>query len=301
MYSTIHKFSSKRKARAQAVLTAPADCIRMLRERTVPKGDALETARAAALLACKKTWEVIPHCHPIPIDHISIKYEFMNTSVTIFCEVDTIGKTGVEMEALMGAQTAAITIYDMLKPISTEMSIDKLKVVEKRGGKNDFQERIPDNFKAAVIVSSDGTFEGIRADKSGQIIKDCIESYTHTNCDYVILPDEQTQITDAIKTFVDKNYHLVMTTGGTGLGPRDVTVEATANIIEREIPGIMEAARTYGQERTPYAMLSRGLAGTVKNTLIINLPGSSAGTKESLEAIFPAVLHSFPMMKGGKH
>jgi cyclic pyranopterin phosphate synthase len=99
----------------------------------------------------------------------------------------------------------------------------------------------------------------------------------------------------------DEGVRLIMTTGGTGLGPRDVTVEATREIMEREIPGIMEAGRAYGQGRTPYAMLSRGIAVQRGRTLIMNLPGSSNGVRETLNAIFPAVLHAYPMMGGGGH
>ena len=85
------------------------------------------------------------------------------------------------------------------------------------------------------------------------------------------------------------------------MGPRDVTVEATLEVIDREIPGIMEAARAFGQRRTPYSMLSRGLAGQKGNTIIVNLPGSSKGVEESLDAIFPAVLHAYKMMRGLGH
>ena len=104
-----------------------------------------------------------------------------------------------------------------------------------------------------------------------------------------------------MKQLCDDGALLILSTGGTGLGPRDVTVEATKEIIDREIPGIMETARAYGQERTPYAMLSRGLAGQRGDTLIINLPGSSKGVEECLNAIFPAVLHGYKMMKGFGH
>ncbi len=93
----------------------------------------------------------------------------------------------------------------------------------------------------------------------------------------------------------------MVTTGGTGLGPRDVTVEATRQVIEREIPGIAEAARSFGQSRTPYAMLSRGLAGITGRTIIVNLPGSSKGAQESMDALFPALFHAYPMIRGGGH
>ena len=92
-----------------------------------------------------------------------------------------------------------------------------------------------------------------------------------------------------------------MTTGGTGLGPRDVTVEATEAVIDRQIPGVMEAARGYGQRRTPYAMLSRGIAGQKGKTIILNLPGSSRGVEETLDAVFPSILHAYPMMQAGGH
>jgi molybdenum cofactor synthesis domain-containing protein len=118
---------------------------------------------------------------------------------------------------------------------------------------------------------------------------------------YEILPDDKDLIRERLLKWCDEGVRLIMTTGGTGLGPRDVTVEATREIMEREIPGIMEAGRVYGQERTPYAMLSRGLAVQRGNTLIINLPGSSNGVRETLNAIFPAVLHAYPMMGGGGH
>jgi molybdenum cofactor synthesis domain-containing protein len=116
-----------------------------------------------------------------------------------------------------------------------------------------------------------------------------------------VIADEKLLISSLLEKYYQAGVNLIITTGGTGLGPRDVTVEATAAIIDREIPGIMEAARGYGQKRTPYAMLSRGLAGQRGKTIIINLPGSSKGVEESLDAIFPAILHAYKMMGGGGH
>ena len=301
MISTENKKSTLRTAKAQAVLRGTPKLMDVLKSRQGPKGDALEVARTAGILAAKKTWEWIPFCHPIPIEQVTIEYEFQNDSVTVISGVRSIGKTGVEMEALVAAQIAATTLFDMLKPIDSSMTIEGVKVLEKRGGKTTFREKIPENFKAAVIVTSDGTFAGKREDRSGVLIKNFLEEMGVNIGEYLILPDEESKIRSALLTLFEKQYDLVLTTGGTGLGPRDVTVEATKAVIDREIPGIAETARNYGQQRTPYAMLSRGIAGLKGSMLIINLPGSSKGVSESLHALFPAVLHSYGMMEGFGH
>ncbi|MBI4208528.1 MAG: bifunctional molybdenum cofactor biosynthesis protein MoaC/MoaB [Deltaproteobacteria bacterium] len=301
MFSTAHKISTLRTAKAQAVLRLTPQLVEALRSKSGPKGDALEIARAAGVLAAKRTWELIPYCHPIPIDQVLIHCELEENSARITSEVTSVGKTGIEMEALVAAQIAATTIFDMLKPLSAEMEITDVKVLKKEGGKSSFQEMLPKGFKAAVIVTSDGTFAGKREDRSGKIIKERLEKFGISGVDYLILPDEKEKIQQALLDFHKKDFSLVVTTGGTGLGPRDVTVEATEGILDREVPGIMEAARSFGQQRTPYSMLSRGRAGLKGGMLIVNLPGSSKGTAESLDAIFPAILHSYRMMAGGKH
>lgn len=301
MFSTIDKITTKRTATAQAVLKMTEALLEALRSGATPKGNALEVARAAGILAAKRTWEIIPFCHPIPIDQIRIEYALQDGAVRITATVEAVWKTGVEMEALTAAQTAALVLFDMLKPLGTGMSITDVKVLEKRGGKADFQETWPRHFKAAVIVVSDGTFAGTREDRSGKIILEKLSRYGIRDCDYLILPDEKPKIAEALLDFCRKKYALVITTGGTGLGPRDVTVEATKSVLEREIPGVMEAVRAFGQQRTPHAMLSRGVAGLRGETLILNLPGSSRGAAESLEALFPAILHAYKTMAGGGH
>ena len=119
---------------------------------------------------------------------------------------------------------------------------------------------------------------------------------------YEILPDEKEQISQRFIELIDRDgIDLIFATGGTGLGPRDVTPEATSAVIEKQIPGISEAVRRYGKDRTPYAMLSREICGVRKQSIIINIPGSSRGAKESMESLFPGLLHAFPMLWGGGH
>lgn len=300
MKSVSDKILTLRRAQAVSILTAKAESIARLVKNDLPKKDILAVARVAGVQAAKKTFDLIPYCHPLPIDSVEIRFDVQTDRIVVTAEVEAIWKTGVEMEALCAASVAALTLYDMLKPIDKDMEIISTKLVSKKGGKSDYEEVVPSAFKAAVLVTSDGTSKGVRPDKSGRIIQERLETYNIKPI-YAILPDDKDLIREQLLEWYGQGVRLIVTTGGTGLGPRDVTVEATREIMEREIPGIMEAGRAYGQNRTPYAMLSRGLAVQKGNTLIVNLPGSSNGVRETLNAIFPALLHAYPMMGGGGH
>ena len=262
MISTEQKTTTLRKAKAQARLLLSPRALQMLRERKTPKGDALEVAKVAGIMAAKKTSEIIPYCHPLPLDQVAIDYGFEEGEVKITSSVTAIWKTGVEMEALIAAQITAATLFDMLKMVDPAMRITDICVLEKTGGKSDYQELIPTDFKVAVIVTSDGTFQKKREDKSGQRIVDKLKQYGIDKISYVILPDEQEQIRNELLKHCEHGCSLIITTGGTGLGPRDVTVEASRTVIEREMPAVSSAMYQYGQQRTPYAMLSRSLVGT---------------------------------------
>ncbi len=294
------KIETLRQAVAESRIKASPEALRRLQANDLPKKDVLAVARVAGIMAAKKTQDLIPYCHPLALDFVGVDFEVEKDSITITTRVETVAKTGVEMEALIAASITALTIYDMLKPVDKDMEILSTKLLSKRGGKSDFVEKIPTDFLAAIIVTSDGTANGTRQDKSGKVIAERLESFG-IHSDYTILPDEKEKIAQKLLELCDQGVHLILTTGGTGLGPRDVTVEATRQIMEREIPGIMEAGRAYGQRRTPYAMLSRGLAAQRGKTIIVNLPGSSKGTEETLNAVFPALLHAYAMMKGMGH
>ncbi|ADI01355.1 MAG TPA: MogA/MoaB family molybdenum cofactor biosynthesis protein [Syntrophothermus lipocalidus] len=154
-------------------------------------------------------------------------------------------------------------------------------------------------FKAGILVLSDKGAKGEREDKSGQVIKEMISSIGAEVVAYEVLPDEKELIVNKLIAWCDQlGLDIILTSGGTGLSPRDVTPEATAEVVERTIPGIGEAMRAYGLQKTPRAMLSRGISGIRKKTLIINLPGSVKGARESLEAVIPALDHALETLQG---
>ncbi|EEV21159.1 molybdenum cofactor synthesis domain protein [Treponema vincentii ATCC 35580] len=155
-------------------------------------------------------------------------------------------------------------------------------------------------YRAAVICASDRCFQGVRKDESIPIIAEMLSGQGYEITASAVLPDEYEALRAAMMSIADENSaDLIITTGGTGLAPRDVTPEATAAVIDRTVPGIPEAMRAESMKITPHGMLSRGIAGIRKRTLIINLPGSPKAVKENLSCILPALDHALLMLTGG--
>jgi molybdenum cofactor biosynthesis protein MoaC len=302
MVDITQKSSSLRKAIAQAILkVSHPDTIAAVVNRTVPKGDVLEMAKTAGLFAAKRTADMIPDCHPLHIDFTSIKYEIGEMEIIILAEIHTIYKTGVEVEAMHAASVVALTMYDMLKPIDKGISIEKISLVEKIGGKTDFKKDISLTLKAAVIVCSDSISAGQNEDKAGKSILEKLKNWNVEVPVYQVIPDEISIIQSTAKELVNQGINLIIFAGGTGLSPRDVTPEALIPILDKQIPGIEETIRNYGQLRTPYAMLSRSVAGMIGDSLVLGIPGSTKGATESIDAVFPAALHIFKVLEGQRH
>jgi molybdenum cofactor synthesis domain-containing protein len=157
-------------------------------------------------------------------------------------------------------------------------------------------------IKAAILTISDSCAQGNRTDTSGQTIGEMLDDAKFEVVEKAVVPDDCQAIAEALVRFSDqKGVEVVLTTGGTGLGPRDVTPEATASVCERMAPGLSEILRFEGYKRSPNAVLSRGVAGLRKSTLIINLPGSPKAVRESLEIILDLLPHAVDMMRGGGH
>ena len=302
MVDITHKSSTLRIATAQAIVkVSKSETIEAIKNDTVPKGNVFAMSKAAGLLGVKKTPELLPDCHPMPIEFSGIEYEINGLEITVLFTVKTIYKTGVEVEAMHGASVVALNMYDMLKPIDKGIEIHQLKLLEKKGGKSDFKDRFRKDLNAAVIVCSDTISAGQKEDKAGKAIIKKLEECGVSITEYIVIPDENEIIQEKVIQYQKQDIDLIIYTGGTGLSIRDVTPEALLPLLERRIPGVEEAIRTYGQDRTPYSMLSRSVAGTIGNTLVLALPGSTNGAKESMDAIFPAVLHIFRILKGARH
>jgi len=306
---------SLRTARAVgAVLCSPAT-LDLVKTDKLPKGNLFDIAKAAGFLAAKNTHNLIPHCHPVSIDGLTISYAYLDENtipeelkalagqhgVVIYGEGKSIGRTGIEMEVLTAVSVAALTIYDLLKPLDdTEIEITSIKLLNKTGGKSD-RKKYTQGSHAAVLVCSDSTAAGQREDTSGVRIKEILAGFNVHTVDYQIVSDDVSIIRNKLQQWIDQDVPFIFTTGGTGFGPKDCTVEAARAVIEREAEGIAEAIRVHGQMRTPTAMLSRAVAGIARQSLIITLPGSTKGVQESLDAILPQVFHARTMIEGGGH
>src|SRR6476646_4105765 len=171
MVNITHKQNSLRKAIATAIVkVSKKQTIDAVKNKTVPKGDIFEFSRAAGLLAIKKTSDVIPDCHPLPVEYAAITHEIDGLNIIITVEVHTIYKTGVEVEAMHGAAITALTMYDMLKPIDKGIEISTIKLENKTGGKTSYKDELPGKLRCAVIVCSDKVSSGRATDKSGKAV-----------------------------------------------------------------------------------------------------------------------------------
>ncbi|MFI8378285.1 bifunctional molybdenum cofactor biosynthesis protein MoaC/MoaB [Leeuwenhoekiella sp. NPDC079379] len=301
MVDITHKITTLRTATAQATITvSKPETIEALQKNTVPKGNVFEMAKTAGLFAVKNTYTTIPDCHPLPIEYTAVEYIIDGLSVHILITVKTVYKTGVEVEAMHGASVIALTMYDMLKPIDKGIEINNVKLLHKKGGKSSFKDQNPSRLSAHIIVCSDSISESKKEDQAGKAIIEKLQAHDVQIQGYEIIPDDLETIRSKAYELSD-TVNLLIYTGGTGLSMRDVTPEALEPILERRIPGIEEAIRNYGQDRMPYAMLSRSIAGTLGNCLILALPGSTNGAKESMDAVFPHLLHVFKILRGAQH
>ena len=301
MVDITHKSNTLRIAIAQAVVKVSSQStIDAINTDSVPKGNIFAMSKAAGLLGVKKTPELLPDCHPMPIEYTDISYEIVDLDIIIKVTVKTIYKTGVEVEAMHCASVVALNMYDMLKPIDKGIEIHHIKLLQKKGGKSSFPIKYLDQVRVGIIVCSDTISRGEGEDRSGKVIKEKMQGFGVETSNVTIIPDEIPEIQKTIHQLLE-SCNVIIISGGTGLSPRDVSPEAVLPLIDKRLIGAEEAIRRYGQDRTPFSMLSRSVVGTIGNNLVLSLPGSVKGISESIDAVFPYLFHSFKILKGEQH
>ena len=310
-----------RRAVAIGELNAGPAAFAQIVERRLPKGDAMVMAEIAGLQGAKNASQLMPLCHPLPLEYIDVRCEPVaeRHAIRVYCEVATFARTGVEMEALAGASAALLTLYDLTKPVEPALSIGGVRLLFKEGGKKGLwlhpdgmsdAERDHykprgvtklDNVSAAVITLSDRASRGEYSDASGPLLVERLRELGANVSDVELHPDEPGPLAERLRALAEQGVQLVLCTGGTGLGPRDRTPEALAIVADRHIDGIGELFRSESSQHTPLAWLSRAQAVLIDTTLVIALPGSAKAVAQGMDILAPILAHALNMAAGGGH
>ncbi|MFK7899356.1 MAG: bifunctional molybdenum cofactor biosynthesis protein MoaC/MoaB [Cyclobacteriaceae bacterium] len=310
MNDITHKISTLRTATAIGMVMCNKEVIDLAKAEKLPKGDLFNIAKAAGFIGAKKTQDLIPHCHPVGIDAFQFQFFYyddkalleyvskqeIKTGIYIVAHAKYVGKTGIEMEALTGVSVAALTIYDLLKPLGQkDIQISDIHLLEKKGGKSDKPKFSKHIHRAAILLCSDAISSGKKEDTVGQKVKSVLEEKETTIEGYKIVSSTPDAILGSIKEWVVKDIPVIFTIGGTGLG--SPLIQVLEQEFDYEAKGVVQAMYQHGLDRSPLAMHSQLVAGYINETLIVTLPGSSNGSTECLQGIIKAVFHARVVLK----
>jgi cyclic pyranopterin phosphate synthase len=298
------KAITARTAIATGRLVTTANVVALMRADDLPKADVLATARIAGISGAKKTSELIPLCHQVPLSSVTIDFQFTDDAILVSATAKTVGQTGVEMEALTAVAIAGLTLHDMVKAVDPAAMLGEIRLESKTGGKRGHWTRdgviAPIALRtgtAAVVVASTAGAAGTRVDTTGPVIAAWLVERGFAVDAVTVVADAD--IAGELARAVASAPSVILTTGGTGLSPTDRTPEATLALIDRELPGIAEEIRARGRAATPTAALSRAVAGTANGTVIVNLPGSPGGVRDGLAVLDGLLGHLVAQIAGG--
>jgi cyclic pyranopterin monophosphate synthase len=298
------KAVTQRTALARGRLQTTAEVVALLVADGLPKADALATARIAGIAGAKRTSDLIPLCHPLPLDGVTVDLVPDEDGVVIEARTRTTGRTGVEMEALTAVAIAGLTLHDMVKAVDPRATLTGVQLVAKSGGKRgDWTRDAPDEAVVAprsepaggaVLVVSTGAARGDREDTTGERIVAWLEHLGLPTPPARVVADAD--VARGLRAALDARPAVLLTTGGTGPSPTDATPEATAALLDRPLPGVAEAIRA--RAGTPTAALGRGLAGIADGTVVVNLPGSPGGVDDALAVLADLLPHLLQQVRG---
>lgn len=315
------KRPTSRRAVAVGELSPGPEAYAAIVERRLPKGDALAMAEIAGLQGAKQAANLMPLCHPLPLELVELRCVPVPERhvIRVYAEVATEARTGVEMEALAAVSAALLTIYDLTKPVEPALSFGAVRLLFKEGGKKGlwlhpdgmsederarYRPQAPhalSGWRAAVLTLSDRASRGEYDDRSGPVLVQALQQLQADVICSEVLADDEDALTTQLQALVDAGTGLVLTTGGTGLGPRDITPEVLARMATRRVPGLSEMFRSESRHHTPLAWLSRAEAVMIGNTLVIALPGSPRAVAQGMEILGPLLAHARAMIDGQPH
>lgn len=321
------KAVTTRTATAEGVFRTRPDVVRRVAGDELGKADVLATARLAGIGGAKKTSELIPLCHQIPLNSVKVHFDLDSPAageIRVSATAKTTGRTGVEMEALTAVSVAGLTLHDMVKAVDPLAMMDGVRLVAKSGGKRgnwtrdddeagapaaDLAQSAADPIStegddsrrtAVVLVASTAASEGRRADATGPEIEAWLGEHGFAPVEVHVVADAE--IDTAVAEQMRRTPTVLLTTGGTGVAPDDRTPEATAPHLTLDLPGVAEAMRARGLDATPTAAMSRGLTGFAGRTLVANLPGSTGGIRDGLAVLDDLIEHLLDVhAHGGGH
>ncbi len=315
------KRPTPRRAVAVGELHAGAVGFAALRDRSLPKGDALVMAEVAGIQGAKQAALLMPLCHPLNLEYVDIRCVLVpeRCAVRVYCEVGIEARTGVEMEALAGLNAALLTLYDLTKPVEPALSMTGMRLLFKEGGKKGLwvhpdglnaDERAHyrpqalarlDGVSVLVLTLSDRASAGVYEDGAGPEAARVLDELG-AEVSRAILPDGIEPLAGELVRAAAAGVRLVLCTGGTGLGPRDLAPEALARVATRRVPGLGDLFRSASSAHTPLAWLSRADAALVgESTLVVLLPGSPKAVAQGMAILAPLLAHALAMVAGAAH